>query len=187
MAQQKGREQNRRRKRIILDKKLQLRMTMAVTGFVYFYLVLFALLANSGAILTVVSSGDSDQEYLAAVNRLKLFMQTFVLPLGITFVCMILHGFFFTQRIAGPLARMRETLKAIASGNLSGNLQIRKGDLFHDLCDEVNGLVGNLREEFMHFRKLSLQLAEEGEELSESGDLSPNEREAPEEEMAATA
>ncbi len=40
---------DRRRKRLIVDKKLQVGMSLHIVGFVYLYLVLFALLANFGA------------------------------------------------------------------------------------------------------------------------------------------
>ncbi|MHC4472273.1 MAG: HAMP domain-containing protein [Planctomycetota bacterium] len=161
----------RRRKRIVVDRKLQLKLSMSVTGILYFYLVLFALLANSGAIWTVLTGGDSDQEYVAAVSRMQMFLQMFVLPLGITFLCMALHGFLFSHRVAGPIGRMKDALRSIASGNLDADLKLRKDDYFHDLCGEVNTMVGGLREELVRFRKLSLELANEGESLAEAGDL----------------
>ena len=166
---------DRRRKRLLVDKKLQMGMSLHIVGFVYVYLVLFALLANFTALKTVVFGG-SEEAYIEAVDRLTIFVQVFVLPLGATFVAMCLHGIFFTHRIVGPIYRFRETLKKIRGGDLAGRIEIRKDDYFGDLCDEINSMIGHLRGDLIHFRKVSQDLAEQGEALAEKGHLPPEDQ-----------
>ena len=66
---------------------------------------------------------------------------------------------------------MRQAIKNASEGDLSEDLSIRESDYFQDLCGEGNTLVGNLRDEFVRFRNLSSELAEEGEALAATGDL----------------
>jgi len=166
---------DRRRKRLIVDKKLQLGMSLHIVGFVYLYLVLFALLANFGAIKTVVFGG-AETAYIEAVTRLNIFVQVFVIPLVATFVCMCLHGIVFSHRLAGPLYRFKQTLRRIQDGDLAGEIELRKGDYFHDLCDEVNAMISQLRGDLLHFRQASHDLAEQGEALVASGNLPPEDQ-----------
>jgi len=166
---------DRRRKRLFVDKKLQMGMSLYLIGFVYMYLLLFALLANFGAIKTVVFGG-TDATYIEAVTRLQIFVEVFVIPLVATFVCMCLHGIVFSHRLAGPLYRFKQTLRKIQEGDLADDISLRKDDYFQDLCDEVNGMIGQLRGDLIHFRKASQELAEQGEALAASGSLPPEDQ-----------
>jgi methyl-accepting chemotaxis protein len=156
----------------MLDKKLQVGMSLHITGFLYMYLVLFALLANFAALKTVVFGG-SEEAYLEAVTRLDIFVEVFVFPLVATFVCMCLHGFLFTHRIAGPVYRIKEMLKRVQGGDLATDVKLRKNDYFQDLCEDLNGMIDQLRGDLVHFRQASQKLADEGEALAASGDLPP--------------
>ena len=163
---------DRRRKRLVVDKKLQLGMALHIVGYVYLYLVLFALLANLGSLKAVVFGG-SEQAYIEAVSRLKIFVEVFVVPLAATFVCMCLHGVLFSHKVAGPLYRFKVTLRKIQDGDLANNIALRNDDFFQDLCEDVNGMITQLRGDLIDFRQASQQLAEEGEALAESGALPP--------------
>ena len=159
-----------RRKQVLLNRKLQLGMSLHITGFLYMYLVLFALLANFSALKTVVFGG-SEAEYVQAVTRLDIFVEVFVFPLVATFVCMCLHAVIFTHRIAGPVHRFKELLDRVRGGDLATDVHLRKNDYFQDLCDDLNGMIEQLRGDLITFRKASQELAEEGEALAASGDL----------------
>ncbi len=165
------------RSRIIVDKKLQLGMALQIMGYVYFYLVLFSLLANSRALWTVIAGTGDEAAWAAAVQRLHIFVQVFVLPLAFTFICMCLHGLIFTHRLAGPIYRFKKILRRVREGDLAQEVSIRENDYFHDLCDEMNAVIGGLREEMLRFRELSRELADEGESLAAGGDLPPEARE----------
>jgi methyl-accepting chemotaxis protein len=161
-----------RHSQIIVDRRLHLRVFLRIAGYLYAYLVLFAILANLGAIKTVVFGNGPEEKYLDAVYRLQVFATTFVIPLVLTFVAMCIHGMYFSRRLAGPLVRFKQSLRRIKEGDLSHDLQIRGGDHFQDLCREVNEMLGQLRTDFVHFRTVSQHLAEAGESLASEGDLS---------------
>jgi len=165
-------QENRRRKRLIIDRKLQMGVSLHLVGYVYLYLVLFALLANFNALKHVIFGGDGE-EYVQAVARLHVFLETFVLPMIFTFVCLLLHGFIFTHKIAGPIYRFRETMRKLKGGDLADDIELRENDYFRDLCVEVNGMIGHLRNDLLAFKRASVLLADEGESLAQTGDLPP--------------
>ena len=47
-----GTKRGFRRRRVLVDKKLQVGLSLHIIGYVYFYLVVFALLANFNALKT---------------------------------------------------------------------------------------------------------------------------------------
>lgn len=165
-----GKEVARRRK-VLVDRKFQLGMSLHIVGWVYAYLVLFALVANFDAFKELLTGDAGTESYVNAVGRLQVFLQVFVLPLVFTFVCMCLHGILFTHRLAGPLYRLKEALRRVRGGDLAADVKLREQDYFQDLCEEINALLGHLRGDLRRFRVASQQLAEEGESLAKSGSL----------------
>jgi methyl-accepting chemotaxis protein len=156
---------------MVVDRKLHLKVFIRIVGYLYAYLVLFAVLANIGSIKEVIFRGGTEEAYNEAVYRLQIFVTTFVIPLVLTFVAMCIHGLFFSRSLAGPLVRFKQSLRKIKEGDLSFQVDIRGSDHFQDLCQEVNGMLGHLRNDFIHFRAVSQHLAEAGEALAETGDL----------------
>ena len=167
-------ESGTKRRRILVDGKFQLGISLQIVGYVYLYLVLFALLANFNAIKAVIVEDGSSAVYIEAVGRLTIFVQVFVLPLVLTFVCMCLHGLLFSHRLAGPIHRFKESVKRLRRGDLGQDVSIREHDYFQDLCEELNGLTARLRTDLANFRSASHKLAEEGESLARSGNLPPD-------------
>lgn len=163
--------QKERRHSVIASGRTQVRLTMQFVAYVYCYLVVFSLLANLSAIGEVVSPSGDEATYVAAVDRLNVFVEVFVLPLAITFVIMSLHGVLISQRLAGPVYRIKEVLKGVAHRDLARDVRIRDVDFFHDLCEEMNQMIGRVREDLAHLRTFSDEVAEHGEALAAAGEL----------------
>ena len=53
----------------------------------------------------------------------------------------LLIGIHATFRVAGPIYRFEQHLRAVASGMHAGDCRIRRGDELHDLCDSINAAV----------------------------------------------
>jgi methyl-accepting chemotaxis protein len=166
-------EKNPRRRKVVVDRKFQVGVSLQIVGYVYAYLVLFALLANYGALKEVVFGDGGTPKYVEAVGRLEIFVEVFVLPLLFTFVCMCLHGVLFSHRLAGPLFRFKDALRRVRGGDLAVEVQLRDRDYFKDLCEEINALLGHLRGDLHRLRSVSSDLAEEGEALARAGNLPP--------------
>jgi len=52
---------------------------------------------------------------------------------------------FLSHRMAGPVYRMEKTLVAIANGDISGRITLRKHDEFKALADRINLVVNSMR------------------------------------------
>jgi len=52
--------------------------------------------------------------------------------------CSVLGGLFLSHRVAGPIYRLRMTLKQIAIEKKPATVRFRKGDYTHELADDFN-------------------------------------------------
>lgn len=165
-----------RRRNVIVDRKFQFGVSFRVIGYVYLYLVLFAVVANLQALRTVLGGTTDELAWITAVERLEIFVEVFVLPMVFTFLCMCLHGLLFTHRLAGPIVRFRRVLQSIRERKLPSEVEIRDEDYFQDLCREVDGMVQHLRSDVQQFQASSAELARASEELLADGGLPPDAR-----------
>lgn len=144
-----------KRRRFLVDPELQIGLSTEMVGWIYVYFLVFAVVANLGNVLTVLTAGAEEAAYLAAMDEIRGFARYVVLPMGVTFVAMAVHGVFLTHRIAGPIVRLKRTMREIASRRLPSPITLRRKDHFKDLADEVNAAVGVLREDTTRRRRMS--------------------------------
>ncbi len=64
--------------------------------------------------------------------------------IGILFILAILT-IFLTHRIAGPVFKIRKTVRLIGEGQLSERIYLRKYDEYKNLADELNGMIDQLQ------------------------------------------
>jgi hypothetical protein len=93
---------NWKRRRILVDTNPQFGMLVHLVGWLYVYVIAFALVANAPAMFDFLSGSESDIGYAEAVERMRWFAQSTVLPLAMTVVCISAHCIVFTHRVAGP-------------------------------------------------------------------------------------
>jgi methyl-accepting chemotaxis protein len=105
---------------------------------------------------------ESIKEILKKVN-LKLLPRLFLVVLVIG-----LASIFLTHRIAGPLYRFRKNVKAISEGDLSVKFNIRRGDEFRELADELSVMTKRLLDVIVRFRELSENIFAHAQSLSHS-------------------
>ena len=67
------------------------------------------------------------------------------LTVGLMIPLTLFTGILVTFRVAGPVHRFEQHLKAIANGEDPGDCYIRKGDEFTELCELINSAVNTLR------------------------------------------
>lgn len=83
--------------------------------------------------------------------RILLFLNEHVLPYAVPLALLLFaHSVIVSHRIAGPLYRLRAVMRAMAGGDLSMRVKIRKHDWLQEeansLDEVVSGLRGRLRE-----------------------------------------
>lgn len=133
---------HKRRKKLI-QPRLQLRLILAFFGVASLALILqFTLFTTT---LTQLAS-ELPSEGALLVERIPSHT---LWVLGISFLVLMPLTFFVgvlvTFRVAGPLYRFDQHLKAIARGEDPGECRIRKGDELQDFCQTLNAAIGVLR------------------------------------------
>jgi ABC-type transporter Mla subunit MlaD len=75
--------------------------------------------------------------------------------MGITFVAMTVHGVYTTHRIAGPVVRLKRTMRDLAARRIPDAVHLRPKDHFKDLADDLNAALAVLREDAARRRKMA--------------------------------
>ena len=146
----------RRRRQILIDRQLQLGLSVHFVGWLYFYVVAFAVLANAESIWALFTQPDSEGAHLDAVEHLQWFTKLTILPLTLTFACVAVHGVLITHRIAGPIYRIKAVIRDLAQRRLpSRAVELRKGDCFRDVAEELTKLVDSTRDDHARRRRMN--------------------------------
>lgn len=144
-----------KRRRFLVDPELQIGLSAEMVGWIYVYFLVIAVVANAGHLVTLASADPDAAAYLAALDEIRAFARHVVLPMGVTFVAMAVHGVFLTHRIAGPIVRLQRAVRDLGSRRLPGPVVLRRKDHFKGLAEELNVAVGVLREDAARRRKMS--------------------------------
>lgn len=121
------------RRQLVVDKKMQFAV-LAYTTFVSVVTVFFV----GAFVLVLMSSGPvafDNFQSIALLASMWLFSTVLLTFLGV----------YVTNKIAGPVYRLRKSMQAIASGGAIENVGFRKGDYFFELADEYNSVLERLR------------------------------------------
>jgi methyl-accepting chemotaxis protein len=141
-----------RRKRYIVDKRLQYRLLM-YNGI---YLLVIILAIGAGLVLPLALELSNPDLSLAqkgeAVSKI-LYLQSRLSPiLLIVILILIAHSVVVSHRIAGPLYRFRSTFNQVAQGDLSRVTRIRKGDFLLNEQAKIEEMIEALRSRLHHIK-----------------------------------
>ena len=72
----------------------------------------------------------------------------YVVPIGalIIFSSTIMFGLILTNRIAGPIFRLRQHMDDVAEGKTTKEMEFRKADYFSDVVEPYNKIIARLKE-----------------------------------------
>ncbi len=126
-------------------------------------------------ILYFFSHKEINQSFYKAHLTIKhvsdLLLPVILASAGVCLVAGFLFAVFFPQRIAGPIYRIEEDLKYVAStGDFTKHIRLRRGDRFHSLAQAANLVILRAREELkIVFRSLNqIEKALESGEIKEA-------------------
>jgi len=88
----------------------------------------------------------SSVEAQRVADQFELLHSRFWPAVAVVSVLLIVHGVFFTHRIAGPLYRFRSIFHSVANGDLTVRTSIRKSDYLHVEAQCLGEMVSALRE-----------------------------------------
>jgi methyl-accepting chemotaxis protein len=150
-----------RRKNYLINKDFQLRYI----GRIVFSIIVMALVTAFTVYYTTWAR-IMDQFYnvpqiasqfamlFSSVNRtMGLFLLVFVAVIAAVSV-------FISHSIAGPVFRFEKSLQAVAAGDLTLKIGLRKGDEFKHLADTMNEMITSLRTNLTSDRQLIADMSQ---------------------------
>jgi hypothetical protein len=133
------------RKRKLIKTRFQLKLIGVFLGLAAVSALIQTLLVNHSLLKLL---GRSEQASHALLGDLPgLLLGNLLLSLGLLLPAMGVIGVLVTHRIAGPVYRFEQHLKAYARGEDPGVCKIRKGDEFNELCSIINSALERARQD----------------------------------------
>jgi len=124
------------RKRYLLKKGFQLRFTLVIIGAMILIALVTGFSIYSAVTQTLVTQFHG--ENLALIKHAityKLLMRSILLIIAIAII-----SIFISHRIAGPVYKFEQTLRALAQEKEVQEIRLRKHDEFYDLAMAINNL-----------------------------------------------
>jgi methyl-accepting chemotaxis protein len=164
-----------KRKKILIDPGFQVGLSVNMLAWLYFYILMFALVVNAPWIWSIFTASAQDPKFQDAVQRLQWFTRFAVLPLALMFVCVAAHGVVFAHRVAGPVYRIKVTLREIAQRRFPATpVRLRPKDYFKDVAIDLSTMIDSLRDDAARVRRMNQETLDGARELVaaiESGGL----------------
>ena len=88
----------------------------------------------------------SSAEAQRVADQFELLHSRFWPVVVVVSLLLVVHGVFFSHRIAGPLYRFRRIFQSVANGDLTVRTSIRKSDYLHAEAQCLGEMVSALRE-----------------------------------------
>jgi hypothetical protein len=124
-----------KRKKLLVNPKLQSMLLLRVVGYWLAYMVAIEFLTLTWRI----STGPEQPTFAAyftsydwSAAGLRLLLASLLL---VPIIWDMLH---FSNRFAGPIFRMRRTLREVAQGEIVEEVRLRRGDFLHGFADDLN-------------------------------------------------
>jgi hypothetical protein len=151
----------KRRKKLI-QPRLQFRLIFTFLGVALLALLLQFILF--GATISMLAQDLPQDGPLLQDHIPQYTLMVFGISLGVLLPMTLCIGVIVTFRIAGPLYRFEQHLKAIARGEDPGVCRIRREDELQEFCVTFNAALDKLRE-----RRLGSDAAEGKTDAGEPG------------------
>jgi len=162
-----------KRRQYLVQKKFQLKYVglilalMFLTAALCSYVVYYTTMINLGEKLASVYPQGRLVSIVNMVNFRIMVIVLLVTPLVAIISILLSH------KIAGPIFRMEEFLKGMATGDLTNRITLRKGDELISLADGINSLVESLKVSFQRQKTQMDKVLVELNSLKELADEKP--------------
>lgn len=125
------------RKRYLIDSKLQRELLMRTVGY-----WCFCVLATGMVLLCWTIATGPFRPFLSYFSLHEIVQQhgTVLLASVLLLPILLLDVLITSNRIAGPLYRLRRSLRALAAGEYVEPVAFREGDFWHDMAAEFNAV-----------------------------------------------
>lgn len=125
-------------------------------------LIVEVLLITFILINLIVIAGYFLIDSISDVQQLKRYLGVTVAALEVVgFVVVYRFNLKSSHRIAGPVFVIERSLKSIEAGDLSFTMRLRQGDQFHEVKEQMNATVGELRQRLAKAQQLARKLQDQ--------------------------
>ena len=131
-----------RRRRILINKALQLKYTYFILFLIILYSAClgFAMYNNarisSKVVTEYVQENQKLTQKLATIDKTVLI--TIIAAMILNAIVITYTGIFSTHKVAGPIYRFKKHLENIRTGNFALHTKLRKNDLLLDIAEDLN-------------------------------------------------
>ena len=143
MSNEKKSDQSKnRRRRILINKSLQLRYTYFVVALIILYSACLGfymyknIRSNTHLLIEHFPDNPKLEEKWDKFDRNQLLM--ILLAMILNTAVITYTGIFSTHKVAGPIYRFKKHLASIKDGDFSVRTKLRKNDMLSDLADDFN-------------------------------------------------
>ena len=140
-----------KRRQILVDR-FQYRLVLINLLYFLTILLIFSAALFLPLIIQIESSTPLSEQEAVATQFLALHARVWP-ALLLAFLLLAIHSIIVSHRIAGPLIRFRNTFKAVATGDLSVRVTIRKHDYLGHEADILNEMIAGLRTKIKDIEK----------------------------------
>lgn len=133
-----------RRRRLLIDRRVQLRHAVVAGGSLLGYSVLLGFLIFFPLQRSLLDSASPEQQVFIADQILELHQRVWPAVMAVA----VLIGFqsvIMTHRMLGPAYRVKIALNALRAGQLSHRVVLRRHDQLKDLAEAFNQLAVELQ------------------------------------------
>lgn len=136
-------EKKAKRRQLLIDRPVQLGMVKRIV----FHWVMF--LASVVVILPLykaIMMGDLTTPMATRMHQAGVEALILLTLFGALLPYFAYDMFRTTNRFAGPMFRLQQTIRGLARGDAYRPLKFRDGDFWHSVADDFNTMVGRLKE-----------------------------------------
>ena len=156
-----------RRKKIFINRDIQLPMALTVIIFILIYVVAFVLIIIVPLILGLEmgSTGGGDG---GSARELMKFHNYLWIPLLVIVIILTIRIVHFGHRIAGPVFRIKQYLHTMKDGNFSRDFTLREQDMLKDVEQSLNQFAQQMRSDFLQLKNAQQRCEKHAQEIVES-------------------
>lgn len=134
------------RKQYLVDRGYQLRFVTRI------FMVVLAVAVTSSLVATILLmnsiSRQEPEQRMILIYCLIAVASTLLIELLLSIPIVFFLGIRQSHRIVGPMNRIKRTLEAIGTGDLSQRIVVRQGDALEDLAKSINQMADKLQQRF---------------------------------------
>ncbi len=152
-------QQKYKRKKKLIQPKFQLKIAFACLGIAVMSALVLTVLINQ-VVLDFsdkgwIDSAKVESEWMGVVMTKLLIALAILTPMTLALGVILMH------RVAGPIYRFRQFIRAVGRGEHPQECRLRKGDELTDLCDLLNSFTAPIRDGSVDYRLFAAALGED--------------------------